>query len=155
VSYARSVSEPLVRQAAAQVPFPVLVPNVLESSSVPDTNGGDPPLRVYTISGRSKAVRLIYFRPGANEYWGIEETDWADAPVLAEKHFRRVIGGRSYAFYYHGAHLHMVVLTVGGTSYWVVNTLVDSLSNETMIAIAKGLQPLQTTKAKPKTKAKK
>jgi hypothetical protein len=49
----------------------------------------------------------------------------------------------------------MVVLTVGGTSYWVVNTLVDSLSNETMIAIAKGLQPLETTKAKTKAKAKK
>ena len=30
----------------------------------------------------------------------------------------------------------------GGATYWVVNTLLDSLSNETMIAIAKGLQPL-------------
>jgi hypothetical protein len=34
------------------------------------------------------------------------------------------------------------VLRVGDTSYWVVNTLLDSLSNETMIAIAKGLKPL-------------
>ena len=104
--------------------------------------GGDPPMRVYTIDGHSKAVRLIYFRPSANEYWGIEETNWADAPVLAEKSFHRTIGGRSYWFYYHGTHLHMVVLRAGGTSYWVVNTLVDSLSNETMIAIAKGLSPL-------------
>jgi hypothetical protein len=31
-------------------------------------------------------------------------------------------------------------------SYWVVNTLVDSLSNETMIAIAKGLSPLNQKK---------
>ena len=29
-------------------------------------------------------------------------------------------------------------------SYWVVNTLLDSLSNETMLAIAKGLKPLGT-----------
>ncbi len=36
----------------------------------------------------------------------------------------------------------MVVLRVGEMSYWVVNTLLDSLSNETMIAIAKGLHPL-------------
>ena len=36
----------------------------------------------------------------------------------------------------------MVVLRVHDTSYWVVNTLLDSLSNETMIAIAKGLKPL-------------
>ena len=36
----------------------------------------------------------------------------------------------------------MVVLRQGGATYWVVNTLLDSLSNETMIAIAKGLRPL-------------
>jgi hypothetical protein len=48
----------------------------------------------------------------------------------------------------------MVVLEMPKASYWVVNTLVDSLSNETMIAIAKGLQPLQTAKAKAKTRAK-
>jgi len=36
----------------------------------------------------------------------------------------------------------MVVLQTDGATYWVVNTLLDRLSNETMIAIAKGLQPL-------------
>ena len=36
----------------------------------------------------------------------------------------------------------MIVLHQGGATYWVVNTLRDELSNETMIAIAKGLQPL-------------
>jgi hypothetical protein len=36
----------------------------------------------------------------------------------------------------------MVVLRAGGATYWVVNTLLDSLSNETMIEIAKGLKPL-------------
>jgi hypothetical protein len=34
------------------------------------------------------------------------------------------------------------VLRDHGATYWVVNTLLDALSNETMIAIAKGLQPL-------------
>ena len=36
----------------------------------------------------------------------------------------------------------MVVLKTRKGSYWVVNTLLDSLSNETMIEIAKGLKPL-------------
>jgi hypothetical protein len=36
----------------------------------------------------------------------------------------------------------MVVLRQGGRSYWVVNTLRDELSNETMLSIARGLQPL-------------
>jgi hypothetical protein len=40
----------------------------------------------------------------------------------------------------------MVVLRAGKTSYWVVNTLLDSLSNETMIAIAKGLKPMPRAK---------
>jgi hypothetical protein len=34
------------------------------------------------------------------------------------------------------------VLRAGGASYWVVNTLLDSMSNETMLAIAKGLRSL-------------
>ena len=46
--------------------------------------------------------------------------------------------------YYHGRHLHMVVLHANGATYWVVNTLLDSLSNETMLAIAKGLRPADT-----------
>jgi hypothetical protein len=54
----------------------------------------------------------------------------------------RRIGGRRYELYYNGPHLHMVVLRTDGASYWVVNTLLDELSNETMIAIAKGLRPL-------------
>jgi hypothetical protein len=40
----------------------------------------------------------------------------------------------------------MVVLHEHGATYWVVNTLLDSLSNETMLAIAKGLRPLTSVR---------
>ena len=36
----------------------------------------------------------------------------------------------------------MAVLRTPKASYWVVNTLRDELSNETMLAIARGLLPL-------------
>jgi hypothetical protein len=36
----------------------------------------------------------------------------------------------------------MIVLRTPNASYWVVNTLLDALSNETMVAIAKSLRPL-------------
>ena len=36
----------------------------------------------------------------------------------------------------------MVVLRAGGATYWVVNTILDPMSNETMLEIAKGLKPL-------------
>ena len=40
----------------------------------------------------------------------------------------------------------MIVLHEHGNSYWVVNSLLDNISNETMIAIAKGLRPLEAKK---------
>ena len=66
--------------------------------------------------------------------------------MLADKSFRHRLGGRDYDLYYSGSHLHMVVLRADGATYWVVNTLLDSLSNETMLAIAKGLKPLGPAK---------
>jgi hypothetical protein len=67
-------------------------------------------------------------------------------PVLADKSFQRAIKGREFQLYYSGSKLQMVVLRVHDKSYWVVNTLLDSLSNETMLAIAKGLKPLPAGK---------
>jgi LCP family protein required for cell wall assembly len=142
VTFDRSASEGFVAEAQKKVPFPLMVPTQIESSSSPDSQSGDVPVRVYDINGKQKAVDLVYRRSGVNEYWDVEETAWQGAPVLAERSFHRLIGGRSYSLYYHGTDLHMVVLHVGGTGYWVINTLTDSMSNETMLAIAKGLQPL-------------
>jgi LCP family protein required for cell wall assembly len=131
----------LVEQFRGKVPFRLMYPEILERTSIPDPVYGDTPARLYKINDDHKAVRLV-FRTGANEYWGIQQTDWKDAPALGDRSFRHRIKGRDYDFYYSGKHLHMVVLRVGDTSYWVVNTLLDRLSNETMIAIAKGLRPL-------------
>jgi hypothetical protein len=37
----------------------------------------------------------------------------------------------------------MIAFRENGASYWVMNTLLNRLSNETMLAIAKGLKPLR------------
>jgi hypothetical protein len=137
----RELLEPL----RSRVPFRLMTPTVLESSSVPDTLPGDAPSRLYWITKNHKAVRLV-FRTGGREFWGIQQTDWTDVPALADRSFHRKLKGRDYDLYYSGQHLHMVVLRDGDTSYWVVNTLLDSLSNETMLAIAKGLKPLGRAK---------
>jgi LCP family protein required for cell wall assembly len=134
----KSDTLPLVRAAAAWKPgFPLQIPTVLERASVVDS---EVPYRVYKIDD-AKTVRFT-FRTGANEYWGIQETDWSDAPALEGKNISQVIKGRQYDFYYNGSHLHMIVLRAGGASYWVVNSVLDALSNETMLEIAKGLRPL-------------
>src|SRR5512146_89765 len=137
----------LLRPMRSKVAFPLYTPTVLERNSYPDTQSGDKAVRRYWIDGhgKHKAVRLV-FRTGGNEYWGIEETDWTDAPVLSDRSFRHAVGGREMEFHYSGSHLHMIVLRAHGATYWVVNTLLDSLSNETMISIAKGLKPLTSVK---------
>jgi LCP family protein required for cell wall assembly len=138
VRSAKSETIPFVRQAAAwKVGFPLQIPTVIDRSSVVDS---EVPVRVYKLDD-SKTVRFT-FRNSSNEYWGIQETDWEDAPALEGKNFSAVIKGRQYDFYYNGPHLHMVVLRAGGASYWVVNTLLERLSNETMLEIAKGLRPM-------------
>jgi LCP family protein required for cell wall assembly len=147
VTFDRAASENLLRSVKRKVPFALEVPTVLESSSSADS---ERPVRAYAIGEGHKAVRLT-FRTGGNVYWGVEETDWDGAPVLADRSFDHVLGGRRFTFYYHGARLHMVVLHAKGATYWVVNSLLDDLSNETMIAIAKGLKPLDQP-VKPKKK---
>jgi hypothetical protein len=135
-----SAAVDLLRRYRSRIDFPLMVPTRIERSSWVDS---EMPARVYKIDPEKKhsAVRLTY-RMGNNQYWGVQMTDWEDAPVLAGRNFVRKIAGRRYELYYNGPNLHMVVLQTDGASYWVVNTLLDSLSNETMIAIAKGLKPL-------------
>ena len=144
ISYAPNASIDLLRERRARVPFPLMVPTVIERSSWTDSTM---PARMYWIDPgeKHKAVRLVYHM-GSNEYWGVEMTDWDDAPVLADKSLTRRIGGRVYDLYYNGPKLHMVVLNTSKARYWVVNTLLDRISNETMLAIAKGLKPLGSVK---------
>jgi LCP family protein required for cell wall assembly len=123
-----------------RLPFRLELPTVLERSSTLDSGGDETPVRVYPLGGRP-TVRLTY-RTGGLEYWGIQESDWAEAPALADKSLTQRVNGRTFDLYYSGSHLHMVVLRDNGATYWIVNTLLDSLSNETMLAIARGLRPM-------------
>jgi len=131
-----------LRERAPRLPFETMVPTVIERSSWIDR---ERPVRMYRIDpeGKHKTIRLTY-RTGANEYWGVQMTDWEEAPILSERNVTRRIGGRTYELHYTGPKLHMVVLRQGGATYWVVNTLLDSISNETMLEIAKGLKPLKS-----------
>jgi LCP family protein required for cell wall assembly len=135
-----ATSLPLLRSVQKKADFPLMLPTILERSSSPDPAM---PVRVYETDGH-KTVRLAYrfFADGVYQYWGIQQTSWEDAPALAEANQTTTIAGRKYDLYYSGSRLHMVVLREQGATYWVVNTLLDKLSNETMIAIAKGLRPL-------------
>jgi LCP family protein required for cell wall assembly len=130
-------AESYVRAARRKAGFQLLTPRFRELNSALDTVE---PARSYHV-GDHAAFRLTY-RTGANEYWGIQELNWDEPPVLDGPSVTRTIKGRQYALYFVGAKLHVVAFQVNGASYWVVNTLLNRLSNETMIAIARGLRPV-------------
>jgi LCP family protein required for cell wall assembly len=137
-----TATRPYLKDAQRRVDFPVYLPSVLErNTSVPS----EAPVRSYAITDDDRAVRLVLTTTasGYEEFWGIQQTTWEDAPALQQPSTGRRIKGRDYDLYFNGAKLHMVVLRGEEASYWVVNTLLDTLSNETMLAIATGLRPLQ------------
>jgi LCP family protein required for cell wall assembly len=152
VTYDAAASANLLRPLQSKIRFPLMVPTVLEGSSSPDTLPGDVPVRSYWIDkqgynhGGHKAVVLVYHSTVTNAFWDVEETDWTDAPILRDRSFRHDLGGREFDLYYSGDHLTMVVLRAHGATYWVENSLLNQLSNETMLAIAKGLKPLTSVK---------
>jgi LCP family protein required for cell wall assembly len=123
-----------------RLPFRLEYPSVIERGSQLDTGYGETPVRVYELGGQP-TIRLTY-RFGANEYWGIQESAWRAAPIFSDKSLTQWVGGRRFDLYYNSGHLHMVVLRTGGATYWVVNSLLDDLSNETMLAIARGFRPM-------------
>ena len=129
---------PLLRSVQHRVHFRLELPRLLASGSEPEPLA---PIRAYPLVKGHVGVRLT-FEKTPTDFWGIEETDWNDAPILASPSFEHRIHGRVYDLYYSGSNLHMVVLKESGATYWVINTILDSLSNETMLAIARGLHPL-------------
>ena len=135
---ADSSAPPVVRAARSKVGFKLMVPSVREQSSSLSTLE---PSRVYR-TGDHDAFRLVYATSGG-EYWGIQEIGWEDPPILDGPSVTRHFKGRTYGLYFDGPKLHMVAFTENGASYWVVNTLLNRMSNETMLAIAKGLRPLR------------
>ena len=128
---------PALRQLRRRADFTIMVPTVREEGSSIDDDEG---IRLYRIDG-NRALRLTY-HTGANEYWGIQQTGWDEPPILNEPTLERTIGGRTYKLFMSGSRLHIVAFEQDGGIYWVVNTLQNKLSNETMLAIAKGLKPL-------------
>jgi hypothetical protein len=128
-----------LQQIHPKLPFTVMLPHVIASGS---GLTGLEPVRVFKPVAGKHELALTFYTASGNIYWQIIQTDWTTAPILRKRTGRVTLGGRRFDLYTAGRSIHMVVLRHGNASYWVMNTLRDELSNETMLAIAKGLQPL-------------
>jgi LCP family protein required for cell wall assembly len=132
-------TEGALQSVASEARVPLMVPHEIAAGSRLSSSEG---LRVYKPLQHQRAAVLTFVTPAGNVYWQIEETTWNSAPILAHPSGRATIGGRHFLLYTTGGQIQMVVLRTANASYWVVNTLLNALSNETMLAIAKSLQPL-------------
>lgn len=70
------------------------------------------------------------------EYYGVMGTTWDDPPILRNPSEVREINGREYELFYDGDRLRLVGWREKGNSYWLNNTLVQSIGENEMLAIA-------------------
>ena len=129
----------LVKESVS-LPFRALYPALQTGPAV------EQPARVYTLLDNDNHLRHAYVVPfqqnGLGGYYDFEGTDWLNPPLVAHPTETRRIGHTDYRIFADGSHIHLVAWRQGKVLYWVVNTLLEDLTNEQMLAIARSAQPL-------------
>jgi LCP family protein required for cell wall assembly len=139
VSAGATMTAPALRGVYDEVHFPLMVPHLVAQGSTLSTDDG---VRGFKPLKNQHEVAMTFNINGGDEYWQIEESTWNSAPILAKPTGTIPYRGGKLLLYSTGGSLQMVALRKGGATYWVVNTILNQLSNSTMIAIAKSLRPL-------------
>lgn len=139
VSPGAAMTAPALRHVYDQVHFPLMVPHAIAQDSTLSTDEG---VRGFKVLGHQHEVALTFNIAGGEEYWQIEESTWSSAPILANPTGTIPYRGGKLLLYSTGGSLQMVALRTAHATYWVSNTILNQLSNSTMIAIAKSLRPL-------------
>jgi hypothetical protein len=129
----------LVKESV-NVPFRVLYPGLESGPAVQQ------PARAYTLLDNDNHLRHAYVVPfqqnGLGGYYDFEGTDWLNPPIVAHPSETRRIGHTDYRIFSDGSHIHLVAWRHGSVLYWISNTLLEDLTNEQMLGIARSAQPL-------------
>jgi len=136
---ATSTSQAQGQIAKPRVGFPVYYPRKLVSGS---SFAQDAP-RTYTIQGndnhRYRAYKMVVSTGYIGEYYGVQGTSWLDPPILASASETRKIAGRQYMLFFNGDRLRLVAWRTKHASYWISNTLRQTLSAREMLGVARSL----------------
>jgi LCP family protein required for cell wall assembly len=145
-TYGRQLAQAI---RARKEKVPVFYPTLLETGS----DYAQKP-RVYKINGKGDespphdqraAYKWVFSLPTLGDYYGFEGTSWQSPPILDASHEDKTIGGRDYKLYYDGDRLRMVAWQTDQGSFWVSNSLIETVPNEDMLRIAEGFQQLPGT----------
>ncbi|HEX7059089.1 MAG TPA: LCP family protein [Solirubrobacterales bacterium] len=127
--------------------FPVFYPTRLPAGAgyVPSSvyyHVEDP--RVYhvkdTDGNRHGAYRMVVSLslPDGVHYFGVQGLQgWSDPPILSHPSLTKTIRGRDYDIYVDGDRVKMIAWHRGNNSYWVSNSLLQVLTNDQMVGIAR------------------
>jgi LCP family protein required for cell wall assembly len=140
VSNGAAMTAPRLRQVYDEVHFPLMVPHKIALYSHLATDLG---VRGFKPLKNQHEVALTFQVGGTSEYWQIEESTWNSAPILQKPSFTLVHRGQKYLVYTAGGAVQMVALRTPGATYWVSNSILNELSNSTMLAIAESFRPLR------------
>jgi hypothetical protein len=87
-------------------------------------------------------------------YFGIQGIQgWSDPPILNNPSLTKTIRGREYDIFVDGDRVKMIAWHRGDNSYWVSNDLLQTLTNDQMVGIARSadvIVPEPTSKQKRK-----
>ena len=131
-----------LKTRAAGARLPIFYPRVRDSRSV---FVGDPVSYRIRVPRRGSfpSYRMVLKRDFVGEYYGIQGTTWPDPPILEGPSERRRIGRQTYELHYDGDRLRLVAWRTPRAVYWLSNTLLQTLSERQMLAIASSARPLR------------
>jgi len=128
-------------QAGAGKSLPALYPTLRLQGSV---YAGPP--RVYKLRGtdgkRYGAYRMVLQTGRSGEYYGLQGITWKNPPILEGVTEERKLGRRTYELAYDGDRLRLVAWRTPKAVYWISNTLLLSLDEKQMLAIARSVRAL-------------
>jgi polyisoprenyl-teichoic acid--peptidoglycan teichoic acid transferase len=88
---------------------------------------------------RYGAYRLTLDAGSVGEFYGVQGTSWRNPPILRDPSETRRVNGRKLLLFFDGSRLQTVGWKTRRGSYWVSNTLLESIGNRQMLAIAASL----------------
>ncbi|MGI8713166.1 MAG: hypothetical protein ACR2NR_08290 [Solirubrobacteraceae bacterium] len=83
----------------------------------------------------------LVLNPARGEYYGVQGTDWSDPPILGHPFQTEIVNGRQLREYGTASALSIVAFSTPSGTYWVSNTLTNSISGHELIAIAASMRP--------------
>jgi len=86
-------------------------------------------------------VMTLVVNPALGEYYSVQGTTWKAPPILTGTKVARVqvVRGRKLWIYENGGNISVVAMRTRFGSYWIANTLTDSIPNSQMVAMAASL----------------